>query len=480
MKIWVRIFLGYFLVVGLAAWQLFDTATERLQPALRQSMEDTLIDTANLLAEFARDDLRAGNIQNGRFAAAVNDFGQRRMNAEISGIRKEAPNHRVYVTDLNGRVVFDSDHLAEGQDYSRWNDVYLTLRGRYGARTTRLRPEDKGSGVMHVAAPIRDDGKLIGVVTVAKPASAIQPFIQQSFDYLARMGMAILAGSLLLGLVISWWLTRSLTRLTDYARAVSEGQRVQLPKLGGGEVSVLGRALQAMRQKLEGRRYVEEFVVGLTHELKSPLAAIRGAAELIGPDMPAADQARFLANIRGEAGRLTQIVDRLLELARLEQRQALETVEAIPVSELIDEVLAAKQALLTTKQLKLALDLPDHAEILGERFLLRQALSNLIDNAIDFAPAGSQIELSARVSQSGWEISVADHGPGIPDYAQAQLFDRFYSLPRPDSGRKSTGLGLALVREIAKLHDGEITVDNRDGGGAVAVLRGGNRAGGKI
>ena len=84
------------------------------------------------------------------------------------------------MTDAKGIVLLDSSGVAVGQDYSRWNDVYLTLRGEYGARSTRSDPDDASSSVMYVAAPIRDNGKIIGVVTVAKPNSSLQPYVDRT------------------------------------------------------------------------------------------------------------------------------------------------------------------------------------------------------------------------------------------------------------------------------------------------------------
>ncbi|WP_374349516.1 two-component system sensor histidine kinase CreC [Chitinimonas sp.] len=468
MKISVRIFLGYFLIVGVAAWFLIDSARDRLKPALRQAMEDSLVDSANLLAELARDEVKQGSMANGHFAARVADFQARRIDAVVWGIRKDKPEYRIYVTDDKGRVLYDSAHLAEGQDFSRWNDVYLTLRGHYGARSTKS--DEAGGSVMHVAAPIVDAGRIIGVVTVAKPSASVQPFFDLALSSLSRAGALVLLASVLVGTLLSWWLTRSLQRLLDYAEAVGRGERVRLPKLGGGEVAVLGRAMEAMRTELEGKRYVEDYVHSLTHELKSPLAAIQGAAELISPAMPAPDQARFLDNIRREAARLTTITDRLLALAQLESRKQLDAIETIDLPALLAELVDAKAAQCAARHIHIAVQCTPGLQLSGERFLLGQALSNLLDNAIDFSPNGGEITVSAGIAANRCQISIRDHGPGIPDYALARLFERFYSLPRPASQRKSTGLGLPFVGEVAKLHGGTITVRNADDGGALAQL----------
>ncbi|PHV10366.1 two-component system sensor histidine kinase CreC [Chitinimonas sp. BJB300] len=471
MRIGVRIFLGYFLVVGLAAFFLLDTAHDKLEPALRQSMEDTLVDTANLLAEFVQPELQAGTIVSGQFAQKLEAFAARRLNAKIWGVPKDRPNHRIYVTDALGVVLYDSDHLALGQDYSRWNDVYRTLRGQYGARTTRGDPDDPETSVMYVAAPVYGDGsKLIGVVTVAKPSRSVEPFFAQAFGSLARAAVIVLVVGLLIGLLLSWWLTRSLSRLVSYASAVGRGERVVLPELGGGEVGLLGHALDSMRSQLEGKQYVEHYVHSLTHELKSPLAAIRGAAELIEPDMPFEQQTRFLGNIRRESQRMTEIIERLLELARLESRTSLQALDDIAVGDLLSAVVEAKAGQAAACGVVLKQQADAGLTLRGERFLLSQALSNLLDNALAFSPTGTTIELSAERRDAAVVLSVRDHGPGLPDYALPRVFERFYSLPRPDGTPKSTGLGLPFVREVASLHGGDIQLANHPEGGALAQL----------
>ncbi len=164
------------------------------------------------------------------------------------------------------------------------------------------------------------------------------------------------------------------------------------------------------------------------------------------------------------------MIERLLGLAALEQRQQLSEPQVLDLGELVNSVLAEKAPQLAQQQLRTAVSLSGELPVLGEDFLLRQALSNLLDNALAFAPAESVIEIEGHREGDQVILRIRDHGPGIPDYAQERFFERFYSLPRPNNGRKSTGLGLAFVREVALLHGGEIRVGNAEGGGAEAVL----------
>ena len=464
MPLGVRIFLVYFLFVGLAGWFVLSTVMDEIRPGVRQSTEETLVDTANLLAEIFRDDLEAGRLAQSRLPELLKAYGQRQPQADIWGVQKTQVNHRIYVTDAQGIVLLDSSGGAVGQDYSRWNDVYRTLRGEYGARSTREDPNDEGSSVMYVAAPIMQGQQIIGVVSVAKPNRTLQPYIERSQQRLAWLGGGLIGLGLLLGGVLSWWLSASLRRLTRYAQAVSAGQRAELPALSGGELTHLAEAVERMRTELEGKAYVERYVHTLTHELKSPLAAIRGAAELLGGDMPEEQRQRFVGNIEQESARLQKLIERLLHLAQVEQRQGLEERVAVPLQPLVESLLQAQMARIERAGLRVENLIPQALSVRGERFLLRQALSNLLDNALDFTPADGLIRFAASATDERLEVRLFNQGEPIPDYALARLTERFYSLPRPASGRKSTGLGLNFVQEVMALHGGALQISNVDGG----------------
>jgi two-component system sensor histidine kinase CreC len=475
MKIGLRIFLGYFVIVALAALLLARVFVAEVKPGVRQAMEDTLVDTANVLAELATDDMVAGHINDGPFARRVRALRGRDFGAEIWGFGKRSANYRVYVTDARGVVVFDSTGHDIGKDYSRWNDVYLTLRGRYGARSTRSDPADENSTVMHVAAPIRDGGRIIGVLTVATPNRALAPFIARSQDTVLRWGWVLMGAALLIGLLAAWWLSRQVNALQRYAHAVTAGERATPPRTVG-EFGELGLALETMRTRLEGKQYVEQYVHSLTHEMKSPLAAIRGSAELLEhadgqQPMSDEDRARFASSIRNQSERLAQMIDKLLALAAVEHRQRLEQPEWLAPASLAQE--AAAQCAQRLEQAGIVLRLafsPGLPRIRGDAFLLRQALVNLIDNAADFSPRRGEIELRMEGDDRQLRIEVADRGQGVPDYAMPRVFERFYSLPRPDGGSRSSGLGLCFVAEVAALHGGTVELRNRDDGGAIAVL----------
>ena len=470
MKIGLRVLLGYFLIVALAALLLGNVFVQQVKPGVRQAMEDTLADTANVLAELATDDLIAGRIGDGQFATRVRAMTRRDLDADIWGNDKRRASYRVTVTDDRGIVVFDSAGKELGRDNSRWNDVHRTLRGQYGARSTRDDPDDEMSSVMYVAAPIHDaGGRIAGVLTVSKPNRIIQPFIERSQQVILRWGWVLLGSALLVGLLVAWWLSRQLASLRRYADAVAGGQRASLPAHAAGEFADLGRALESMRRQLDGKQYVERYVHSLTHELKSPLAAIRGAAELLEGPLPDADRTRFAASIGSQSRRMATMVDRLLALAEVEHRQRIEAPERIDMASLAREAVEEAGDHAAERQVQVRLDAADGLPpVQGDAFLLRRLLANLLDNALDFSPAGGVVDVALRREAGAVQVTVSDRGPGIPDYARERVFERFYSLPRPDGGARSSGLGLNFVAEIATLHGGTVHLEPRQGGGTCA------------
>jgi two-component system sensor histidine kinase CreC len=465
----VRILLGYFLLLGFAVWFVMRSFSAELVPGMRQSLEEVLVDSANLIAEIVRDEVASGQVAEGRFAEAMEEFIDRRIEARIWFMKKRDPNLIVYITDKNGIVIYDSRGRDVGKDYSQWNDVYLTLRGEYGARTTRDDESDPYSSVMYVAAPVRHAGSIVGVVTVAKPSVTVQPFVERARRNIEEKGVVIILGAIAIGLFITWWLTFSIRKLTTYARAVRQGERVEVPRLREKELAQLAEAMEAMRSELEGKDYVEHYLHTLTHELKSPLAAIRGAAELLDEEMPLEDRQRFIGNIRNESERLHQVVEQLLGLAALEKRQGLEQVEQIEIAPLLQQLSEDKSPMLQQKALTIKTEFAEDVVVKGERFLIQQAVSNLIDNAIAFSPQGGSITITTNIREGLCDIAIADQGPGIPDYARGRVFERFYSTPRPDGGARSSGLGLSFVSEVAQLHGGDVKLVNGDGG-VVAVF----------
>lgn len=458
-------------IIALGFYQLARHFLAEVEPQTFQATEEVMVDTANLLAEVVTRESRAGNPDTSGLRGAFEGAHARRLEARIFEHLKRRIGIDVYLTDAKGRVVFDSDGgRREGKDFSNKRDVNLTLHGKYGARSSREDEQDCKSSVLYVAAAVGDPQQPSGVLTVYKAQADVLPLVRERrrIIYLA-CGM-IGSGILFLIAAVFLWLFRPIGRITEYARAIERGERPDKPKIGiGREVNTLAHALDSMRDALEGRRYAERYIQTLTHEMKSPLAAIRGAAELLDEEMPLATRKRFLDNIRAETARSERLINRLLELAAIESRTHLEGAEELDLRGIVAQAIDQARPLAEAAGVVLGHETAETPILLRcDGFILRAAVTNLLENAIDFSPRGAVVEIAERAHAGAAELTIRDHGAGIPDYARDKVFERFYSLRHHAAGRKGTGLGLTLVREAAELHRGSITLEPAAGGGTLA------------
>lgn len=485
MSLRLRIILGYGALVAAALFFAMHLIMSDVRPRYLEAVEEASVDTAELLAallavEAATDgpvdeqgrgeEGTAGRLETGTVARAMEALAGRRFSAAIYNVVKRDVRLRVYVTDERGILLYDSTGEAEpGADYSRWNDVYRTLNGRYGARSTRSVEDDPSSSVMYVAAPVMKDGRLLGVVSVGKPQDSVSVFIDMARRRL-RLTLALIGVSAIaLGVALSFWLSRPIRRLTEYVASVRRGENPPLPDSGSPEIAALGGAIRDMQHELEGKAYVEDYVRALTHEMKSPLTGIAGAAEILREQLGGSRaDLRFLDNIETEAGRMQSLVDRTLQLSRLENAGTVQKkrIAAGPFFRSLEDAFRTR---LAAKDMELACSAPGDLVLFGDELLLHQVMVNLIANAADFSPPGSRILVSAGAERGGVRITVADQGEGMPDFALDKAFDKFFSLARPGTGSKSTGLGLPFVREVLTLHGGEIALANTRPGLTVSV-----------
>jgi two-component system sensor histidine kinase CreC len=487
-RIFIGILLAYAIGVGFLMYrQLMD-----IDPRYRESAEESMVETAQMLAAIVEARSADGTLQTDGLQPVFQSLYARRFSAEIYGIEKTRVELRMTVVDHGGKVVFDSLNRAVGQDYSRWRDVKLALEGKYGARATPDVEGDHSTQVMFVAAPVIVGDRIVGAVSVGKPVRSFGQFVDAARRKTLLVGATSVVAVLLLVVILSVWLVRPFGVIGDYVRYVRAQRTFSFPRLGRRALKAVGAAYDEMRDALAGRNYVADYVQTLTHEVKSPLSAIRGAAELLQEPMADADRNRFVGNIIRETQRVQELVDRMMELTELESRRSLDTVSPVDLRALTEEVVSSAQASGASRGVQVELLAGIAATVQGDAFLLRRALANLVDNAIDFSPRRSlpsdvsSDEASNAASNASSDLSVVtlsierrgrmldvrvrDHGPGIPEYAEGKVFEKFYSLARPESRKKSTGLGLSFVKEIAELHEGRVGLVNADGGGALATL----------
>ena len=369
--------------------------------------------------------------------------------------------------DANGQV------LAQSQT-SNVPDVPSDVRATGKAFTVG---SAIGTGDWRVL-PTPDSHYPGNIVIVADP-------LTDTADSLQRLVVteAIAAALLLALLTIGSWLIlrRGLRPLEDMAVAagsIHEGDmsvRVS-PSDGRGEVGQLGLALNEMLDNLQGafaaqkesEAKLRQFLADASHELRTPLTSIQGFAELfrLGVANEHVDQDVIMRRIEEESKRMRTLVDDLLLLARLDERRE---IEPTPVDLAVLAADACSDAVAADPDRMITLDAPESVMVDGVQDHLRQAIANLVSNALTHTPAGTAIEVSAEASAGHARVSVRDHGPGLSGEALQHAFDRFWRADPSRVGPKA-GLGLSIVAAIAESHHGTATAANHPDGGAIFTI----------
>jgi two-component system OmpR family sensor kinase len=295
-------------------------------------------------------------------------------------------------------------------------------------------------------------------------ASARRPFTI-AFGIAAAVGAGIAA---IAAFLLAAAVARPITRVALASQRLAAGERPgPLPVKGSDEVAALASAFNRMADDLQRAKDAERsFLLSVSHELKTPLASIRGHGEALLDGVMEVPKAAGV--VVGEAKRLERLVRDLLDLARLNQRAFAVTPQAVDLALLVEEALVRHQAESRRVGVSLVAETPTAAPALADPDRILQVLSNLIENALRCTPAGGVVTVAAEPGG----LTVADTGPGLAPDDLPHAFERFFLYSRYATNRAvGTGLGLAIVKELTEAMEGSITVQSTPGLGTRFVIR---------
>ena len=232
-------------------------------------------------------------------------------------------------------------------------------------------------------------------------------------------------------------------------------------------------ALIQLRREQQLARLRHDFVSGVSHELRTPLAQIRMFAELLdtGKLRTDAERDRSTRVINREARRLTHLVEKILQFSRLERAAVDLRIERLDVLQTVDEIIEAFKPLATARDVHLAVDVEDGLTVRADRDAVNQLLLNLLDNAVKYGPKGQTVTVTATREGNSIRVSVQDEGPGIPPHDRDRVWEPYLRLEREVNGEVAgSGIGLALVDELAAQHGGSSWIEDAASGGARFVV----------
>ena len=373
------------------------------------------------------------------------------------------------ILDARGVVIAGRDEV--GQSLAHIEEVATALRGQYRA-VLRIRKPDKppppiysisrGVGV-HVfsAMPVIVNNRVAGVIYTSRTPSNIFDHLYQERGKFILAALAVVFATIIIGLVFSRTITRPMRELVDRAARITRGDRDAFQPLahyGTRELAQLSHSFLDMAEQLSRRSdYIATFSAHLTHELKSPLTSIKGAAELLQDSLQSKsdtltrmEQKNFISNILGDTGRLEAMTQRLRELARAETAPQNEHTE-------LSQVVGGLKNRFPTRAIDASGCLDCSIGMSGEKALI--VLSHLVDNAIRHNAKG--VRLDAVAADGSVKMTVSNDGDPISEPNRDKIFDAFFTTRRDTGG---TGMGLSIVRAVMTSHGGSIRLMPTDKG----------------
>ncbi len=408
----------------------------------------------------------------------------------VSSIKKTANQtllYRITIIPLSQikKLLFPPDtSYGTGEFYSGKTvlmgpEIQAAVRGRYGA-ITRISSGGQVSVNLYSAIPVWNgpgEESVIGVVLISRSTYKILLNLYELRLDIMKIFLMSLGAALIISLALSMTITRPLHKLKIQAgKILDKSGRFQSHFTGlkrKDEIGALSRTLCQLSENLEKRiAFIDQFTADMLHELKNPLAAIRGAAEMsaLSPEK----EEHLLNNILEEEKRMERLLERLREISRIDNQMDREPGEEVELNSLIPLILSRYPHK----------DFPDipvafTSKIEGKALItanpdrLVQMIANPVDNSVSLSEKGYCVEIElfrGEGTESSYILTIKDRGPGIPGASLPFLFNRFYSDRDDREKGKHSGLGLSIVKSIVEKYGGSCRLENRDGGGACFTL----------
>ena len=403
--------------------------------------------------------------------AGLNRLNQENVAAAMAVV-EETGLSRVLVTDSTGLVLYDTRETGSAVGkYTFYSEIVQALEG-YDAFSCSYRDDAFRS---RTASPVLYQNRIIGAVYAYEYDTEQAALLEGLQSNLLKLSAGIAAAVVLLSILLSRMLTRKISTLLTAIRKVRAGAYEHRTHISGrDEIAQIGEEFNSLTDRLQTTETLRRrFVSDASHELKTPLAAIRLLTDsILQTDQMDMETVRdFVTDIGSEAERLSRITEDLLRLTRLDSDllDAPETVEVAPV---LEQVMRMMSLLAQEKGTELTYRMEKDCRVSATKGEVHQVIYNLTDNAVKYSGKNGKVRVELQHEDHDVVLTVADNGPGIPEEDLPKVFERFYRVDKARSrAAGGTGLGLSIVQDTVKKRGGTVSVANRSNGGAVFTVR---------
>lgn len=436
----MQVFLALAGIVGAFAFGLGILVVDRVEARAQRLAVAAAQDEAHAIAAILRSEMKRSGVSFSELAnelaigssgrASLGALGEESTGRDITGLGVE-------LLSLDERVLFPARTKSQAQE----------------------------KGAVFVDRRIMLEDKPLGIVRVVKPTIVVEAMLADFAPTVLVISLVLGAAAAGAAAFIGRTIAAPIESLSEYTQRVSLGERPKLPaQVIGREVGRLVSSIDTMRERLEGRPFVETFAADLSHELKNPVAAIRASAEVLqeGALQEPEQAARFVLRIHEAAVRIERLLAELLSLAEVETRGPAH-LDLVELSPLVDQILRTYGA----DAQRVDVHTKAAPALRGDRGWLTRALTNLVDNALVHSPPDSRVTIELRANEREVEIVTTNDGY-LDKHIEKSLFKRFVTTRREKGG---TGLGLSIVRAVAEAHGGHIELLGSEAGKVRFQLR---------
>ena len=329
---------------------------------------------------------------------------------------------------------------------------------------------ERDSGLTRITCPLSHQGQTLGGLSISRHDHRVQELVDSAQMTVLYLGVES-AFMMLLGLVLVFCaILRPFELWQRHVRVLKAGKVPHQLRLDRTQLGPIGRMLDHLLSSITGDRYLKNYVHALTHQYQHPLQRLMNAVstlEALYPDDERIDA--ISTRMHDELAAMTRFNRMVMALAKVEELEKLSSASRCALQDLVAEILESFQDTFAIEHIPVEYSL-NPCTVWGDRYLIQEAIVNLLQNAIDFSRPGDLMTITLKPEGPKVELLIRDRGFGIPDYAEHQLFDRFFTTARKHRGTLGNGLGLTYVKEIMDLHGGEVTVTNHPEGGVEARL----------
>ena len=379
---------------------------------------------------------------------------------------------RILVTDAFGKVLYDTRETGSAVgEYAVYTEIVQALLGN---DTFTCNYKD-GAFRSRASSPVLYQNQVIGAVYAYEFDRSQGALLDGLQGNLLRLSALIGVVVLALSMILSKALTRKIGQLLTAIRRVREGAYSHRAEIRGrDEIAQIGQEFNSLTDRLQTTENARRrFVSDASHELKTPLAAIRLLSDSIlqAENIDLATAREFVADIGAEAERLSRITEDLLRLTRLDSG-VLEPPVVVDVGPVLEQTMRMMSLVAQEKGVELTRDAAEGCTVTGTKDEIYQVIYNLTDNAVKYSAVGGAVHVSLRREGGQVVLAVEDNGAGIPEEDLPRIFERFYRVDKARSrAAGGTGLGLSIVNDTVKRRGGTVAAANRPRGGAVFTVR---------